>query len=114
MDAPPTAEGLDRRGLLGRFPPATEQAYREWGIQQALPLVRLIGWVSVVIWVFSPFLIQELVDQRMPRSAWLIAWGLNIPGLVAALLLAERRPRIWYAAVLLTVITLFSTWWPFH
>ena len=104
-DAIPT--DLLRTRPLGRFPPATEQAYRSWAVADALPLVQLIGWLSVLIWLTAPAYPAVLFDREAPIEAWVVCW-VNTIVLVVTLLIARHRPQIWHAAAVLTLVTLDS------
>jgi len=94
-------EDLRRPGLLGRFPPATERAYRSWFIQQAKPLVRIVAAVSLVTWIPMPFLVDWWVDTPLDNTGvTIMSWAIAAPTLaiLVALSYSDREPLLIPAA----------------
>jgi class 3 adenylate cyclase len=82
-------EDLRRPGLLGRFPPETESAYKTWFINQARPLIRIVAAVSLVTWIPMPFLVDLWVDSSYDASGvYIMAWAIAVPTLSALILLS--------------------------
>ncbi|MBO9520917.1 MAG: adenylate/guanylate cyclase domain-containing protein [Nocardioidaceae bacterium] len=117
MDVAPTASLDDsvvphadyhHSAPLGRFVPPIEADYQRWAVAEAFPVVRVIGWISVLIWVAAPWFVPVLLRQDVPARAVLVCWGVNATALVIGLVVAEHRPRFWIAAALLTLLTLDS------
>jgi hypothetical protein len=77
-------EDLQRKGVLGRFPPIQEQAYNSWLIDQLVPLVRFVGGVSVPLWMIVPPSGWLYLRGGAPQSLWVASYGVVVPTLVAS------------------------------
>ncbi len=111
MEAVP--EDLQRKGVLGRFPPATEQAYRSWLIDQIVPLMRFVGGVSVPLWMVVPPSGWLFLPGGPPQSLWIASYGIVVPSLVAALGLTFTSLRRWavpISALALLGVTATAYW----
>ncbi|MDT4916166.1 MAG: adenylate cyclase [Pseudonocardiales bacterium] len=107
------SEDLQRKGMLGRFPPIQEQAYNRWLIDHVVPLVRFVGGVSVPLWMIIPPSGWLYLPGGAPQSLWVASYGIVVPTLVAAVGSTFTSLRRWVvpiAALALVVVTASALW----
>jgi class 3 adenylate cyclase len=107
------SEDLHRKGVLGRFPIAHEQAYNSWLIDQIVPLVRFVAGVSIPLWMLVPPSGWLYLPGGAPQSLWVAAYGVVVPTLVAAFgttFTSLRRLVVPIAAVTIVVVTACVYW----
>jgi len=107
---------LARTGTVGRFPEPTETVYRRWALLRSWPAVRVIIWISVLVWatnpLFQPYVLE--LEHGVPVGVYLVAWGFSLPILLVSALLPARLVRGWVPPVVLTTTTfagLLCIWW---
>src|ERR1700712_4549542 len=88
---------LQRVGVFGKFSNQTEMVYQRWALERAWPAVRVIVWISVVLWASGPIFIPHLLGLggQLTPKIWVIAWAINLPTLVVAGLLTGTARRPW-------------------
>jgi len=98
---------LQRASPIGRFSGHYEPLYQQWALERAWPAIRVILWISVVVWVTNPLFQPTLLDLTEPMRlrVWLVCYGFSVPVLLAAALVGERFLRPWVAAAVLTLLT---------
>ncbi len=74
--------------------PVVEASFRAWHREEILPVARVVGLVSVVVWVSIPLWYRLSVGMT-PRVLLLGAWAISVPVLVAALLVSYTRLVRW-------------------
>ena len=98
-------EALEFSRLGSRFADrATEAAYREWHIDEAIPFTRIGMETSVVGWIAATVVLSLTVDEFF-QDAGPLAFGLIVP-LIAATLLATPTIRRWFLLPLLPAVLL--------
>ncbi len=74
--------------------PAVEASFRAWHREEILPVARVIGFVSVVVWVSIP-LWYRLSVGATPFVLLISAWAISVPVLVAVILASYTRLARW-------------------
>jgi class 3 adenylate cyclase len=86
--------------------PAVEASFRAWHREEILPLARVVGIVSAVIWGSIP-LWYRLVIGTSPFVLLISAWAISVPLLVALVLGSYTRLARWAnAAFTLAVLVI--------
>jgi class 3 adenylate cyclase len=100
-------EEFVRRGRWRAFRnPSVEADFRQWRIEQTLPVARAIGAGSAVIWASIPLLYGWIVDTS-PLILNVAAWGIAAPILAAVTVISYTPARKWMdPAVALTAIVI--------
>lgn len=96
---------LRRSGFLELFPEPTETAYRRWALERSWPSVRVILWISALVWITNP-LFQPLIlrlDDRFPVRVYAIAWGLALPLVLVSAVMPLRFVVGWMRPLVLTL-----------
>jgi class 3 adenylate cyclase len=75
-----------------------ESAYRDWHREQILPVARLVGLVSIALWVQAPLSFHVFVGE-FPRPV-AVSTVIAIPTFVAMLVLSYTRANRWTNALL--------------
>jgi len=84
--------------------PSVEASYRAWHRDEILPVARLIGYVSIVIWGFIP-LAYRLTVGTAPVALLISAWAISVP-LLVAIQLAFYTPLKRWANEAITLVVL--------
>jgi class 3 adenylate cyclase len=74
---------------------AVEASFRAWHREQILPVARVIGFVSAVVWAAIPFAYRLSVGT-IPVVLLLSAWAISLP-VVVAILLGSYTPLVRWA-----------------
>ena len=74
--------------------PAVEASFRAWHRDEILPVARVIGFVSIVVWVSIP-LLYRLTVGTTPLVLLIGAWAIPVPVLVAILVASYTRLVRW-------------------
>jgi len=95
MNATPALDEFAQRGRWRSFiDPAVEADYRLWHRDQILPIARLIGLGSLVLWLTAPLWFKVLVGKN-PSLAMLGSLGIAVPVFVGVLALSFTRFNRW-------------------
>ena len=103
--APPE---LRRAGLFDRFAGPTEAIYQEWALARTWPAIRVILWISVVVWATNPLVLPRVLDldEPFPLEVRLISWAGILPVVLAAALWGGSYLRPWMQPAVLSLTTL--------
>lgn len=106
---------LHRSGFLEKFPEPTEATYRRWALERCWPSVRVILWISVLVWITNPLFQPYILEADVfPVKVYIVAWGVGLPLVLGAAVLPVRLIRSWMPPVVLTLATyagLFCIGW---
>jgi class 3 adenylate cyclase len=107
MNATVAVDEFAQRGRWRSFiDPAVESDYRLWHRDQILPMARLIGFGSLVLWLMAPLWFKVLVGAT-PPAAMLGGFVVAIPVFVVILVASYTRINRWTnEAVALTNIVI--------
>ena len=83
--------------------PALEASFRAWHREEILPVARVVGLVSVVIWVSIPLWYRLSVGST-PLVLLIGAWAISVPLLVAILVGSYTRLVRWANEALTFVV----------
>ncbi len=79
------ADEYSQRGRWRAFQDATTEArFRAWHREQILPVARVIGFVSAIVWAAIP-IGYRLSVGTLPVALLLSAWAISLPVVVATL-----------------------------
>ena len=106
-------KGFAQRGRWRAFrDPSVEASYRAWHRDEILPVARVVGVVSIVVWLTVPVWFAIVVGSR-PFALVVGSWGISVPVLVVVLL-ASYTPLARWAneaiAIAVLIIGLSFIW----
>lgn len=86
------------RGWRPFLDPSVEASYRAWHRHQTIPLARIIGIGSAVVWAFIPIWYRLSVGD-VPRALYVSNWAIVVPALLAAVAASYTRLQRWMVLV---------------